>query len=364
MKRTIWLFLLLISWESFSQGFSQINQTPLLYHGSFAGATGNGRLAWVTNLTTYREKGSMYSSFNDQPRINNYLSFDDLWKKTGLGWGVSLLSSNLAQKPSYPVTYNKKMVEYAYKANLYISSKHVFLDNQGKLKYTLSPSIAIGYAMANPHFISERWLEPNGKFYSYYGYGTDYFTDQQPQGNKTFHATAGLLFNSKTGYLGFSFKNTILSWETEEDTIRGGKAAVAIPKTSPVSPNAKYRIVYPSFSFVFAKTIPFDKKGLFTFTPSGCFSLVTFYKRPEFYTKASLLLESYSFNATLGLANVYFGLGTTSSIDAYHSVFGGFKNNHFRAGIAYGWDRDPGDVTGFYELSFSYFFKPRNERRR
>jgi len=334
--RYLFFMLLLAQVDAVAQGFSQINQTPLLYHGSFAGATGGGRLAWVSNVTSYKTTPQTYRSFN------SYLSYDNLWK--GLGYGISFLN-NTAKGTDPFVSYygpDRYLPKSSYAGNLHLSTKHVFFhSNTGETKYTLSPSLSLGYTQSHSQVENRGSTNP------------PYITT-----HKTAHITIGVLLNTRYGYFGVSYKN---AYQTAIQNY------AVYPTYGPWSMQVVYEeskttTLIPTFSFVFAQTLSSrEKNSLFSLTPSGYISFVSYYKRPENYSGKTISSGAYCFNLTATIWKIYFGMGTTNTIDTKYNLFGGFKNDRFRTGIGYGWGALPAP-QGFYELSFSYFFKPHIER--
>lgn len=337
-------FLMLLSGNVFSQGFSQINQTPLLYHGSFAGATGGGRLAWVSNVSTYKASPQTYRSFN------TYLSYDNLWK--GIGYGASFLNNAAYGTDPFTMYYPSPGISWAtrtlsksiYGGSMYFSTKHVLFNaSTDKAKYTLSPSLSFGYTQSSSKVENSPSENP-----------------PSITTNKTPHLTIGVLLNTRYGYIGASFKNefrTII----QNYTYYSSWGMTAMPYV--VYEESRNSSVIPSFSFVFAQKLSSrEKNEIFSLTPSGYISLVSFYKRQENSQDHRIELGDYNLNLTATIWKLYVGIGTTNTLKTKLNLFGGFKNDRFRAGIGYsrGGYQAP---DSFYELSFSYFFKQRSERK-
>lgn len=331
MKILVYSFLLFISSTLFAQEFSQINQTPLLYHPSFAGSTGSGRLSYAGNLSSYKKTGGM---LEPSRAISNYLAYDNLWKKKGLGWGFSFLGKRSNSAATYlgePAEYYSYYGNFRWRyfnlgANAYLSSKHVIRSSSdGRPKYTLSPSLSIGYAYGRSKISST---------------STPYGVESTSFGiYHSAHLTAGLLFNTQYGYLGMSYKNT---WSTFSYF-----HSQYYEYSSPAS-------IQPTFSFVAARTF-FSKvtDGKFSLTPSAYFEINGYYKKPNEWSTNT---KSGVFNLTTNFWKFYVGAAYMSLAQSNRNVFAGFQNDNIRTGIGYGWNTDT-PTLNFYELSFSYFFK-------
>jgi len=306
MKKLLFLGLLVSYSNSWGQSFSQINQTPLLYHPSFAGSTGKGRLAWMGNMDNYNMKSS-------------YLSYDNLWKEKGIGWGTSLLYSHQSSDGSFDMKNNR------IGANCYFSTKHVLLYSiDEKPKYTLSPSLSLGYTFDRTSYDTD---------YLYYG------NDKIILDHQTWQATLGMLVNSENGYVGITYKNSL-----RVDDLKYAAYFEA--------QNYHHTAFLPSFSLVLAQTF-FSRSKFFRLTPSGYFQLNTVYKKSGNYSYSTT--KDVTLNLTANIMKIYLGAGYSSFLISNRNVFAGFQNEHIRMGGGYGWNTDYADIK-FYELSFSRFF--------
>lgn len=334
MKRLLIFCTLFTFGETFSQSFVQINQTPLLYHPSFAGAKGQGRLAWAGNVSTYNRNYTYYP----KTRVNNYLSYDDLWKKKGIGWGASLHSQllNGRSKNSLDGWANG----YHYKGEVSISSKHVLFSSKDiKPRHTLSPSISVAYSTGHWHHeYSQRYGGP---------YSPNYFEQNQ----KMLQTTFGLMLNNQFGYLGLAYRASLAFGDEHRPIFHQVIEDGAVVQHSTPFYN-RYTVFYSTFSFVFARTLFAKYSSFFSLTPSGYIAV-----QPSYDYRIKGTTSLFVGNLTATIWKIYVGAGYSSNLDSRPNVYAGYQNDRFRTGVTYGWDPDSDNLKNFWELSFSYFFK-------
>lgn len=371
------LFLSLGFYSSVAQNSTMVNQAPLLYNPSFAGATGKmrisgfGRVENRDNISFYQSNNSRIYNSNRTLREysyytnTNFLSFDNLDSKSGFGYGGFIYTSNSQVKTDNYVI-----------AQGTVGPKYILKNKKGEVKFTFSPNIFLGYTFANGQANTYKYIYPNGQFFN--GNTVSYetltnFAIATPN-NYTDKLETGLSFllNNEKGFLGLTVSNNLVSvpiikttytYLDQFDTVyiyrdaslNTGTYLGISYRNMDISTSTK--TINPSFislGLQVGRTIKFIKGSKFSITPVFTANFGIPYNR-DYY----ISFQRATLNLTFTYDKYFIGGGTGN----FNAIFLGYQHPKFRSALAFSYYKSANLSGNGYstflrlEASFSWFFK-------
>ncbi|MBC7388596.1 MAG: type IX secretion system membrane protein PorP/SprF [Opitutaceae bacterium] len=360
--------------EGFSQGFSHIYQAPLLLNPSFAGSTGGARLAAVTN----------FGQINGAPSQNNYLSFDHLLKKYGIGLGGTVYTFKGSDGDG--INYANSTLKYqTIGGDLTIAPKYLLKKRNGDKRATFSPSLAIGYKISDikSDLVDYSILNGLKNSYDYSNYSFERISDRL-QYSKDLKLSLGLLYNSEKLIMGLVLENHFVEknysiYRMYVDSSSGYRfysgggfpGNFIITDSSEVSysrsirkkdPDIHLKSSIPILSFHLSKIMKMGSSK-FSIVPSINFGFA-YYKRPKkSYSSDYSDISLYKLNAALQLnyGKIFFGGGLSTTMSSCN-MFAGFKNDKIKIMGSYNFlPKINGNPSSYsnrsFELSVNYNLK-------